>query len=72
MKVAVIGAGYTGMCIGRKLSQKNVKVTIFEKESEVGGMTRNVKLENETTDRYYRHLFKSDTYLIELAKELGV
>ena len=72
MKVAIIGAGYTGMCIGEKLSQNNVKVTIFEKESKVGGMTRNVKLENETTDRYYRHLFKSDTYLIELAKELGV
>ena len=72
MKVAIIGAGYTGMCIGEKLSQNNVKVTIFEKESKVGGMTRNIKLENETTDRYYRHLFKSDTYLIELAKELGV
>ena len=32
MKVAIIGAGYTGMCIGEKLSQNNVKVTIFEKE----------------------------------------
>ena len=72
MKVAIIGAGYTGMCIGEKLAQNDVKVTIFEKESKVGGMTHNVKLENEITDQYYRHLFKSDKELIELTKSLKV
>ena len=67
MKVAIIGAGYTGMCIAKKLIKKDMEVTIFDKESKVGGMTRNVKIENEVTDRYYRHLFKSDTDLIELS-----
>ena len=71
MKVAIIGAGYTGMCIAKKLTKNDMEVTIFDKESKVGGMTRNVRIENEITDRYYRHLFKSDTDLIELAKEIG-
>ncbi len=72
MKVAIIGAGYTGMCIAKKLIESNINVTIFEKDSKVGGMTQNIKLKNEITDKYYRHLFQSDLDLINLAKELQI
>ena len=72
MKVAIIGAGYTGMTIAKRLSENNIDVTIFDKESQVGGMTRNVKVGKTTTDRYYRHIFKSDKEVINLAKELNV
>jgi digeranylgeranylglycerophospholipid reductase len=35
-KVAIIGAGISGLYLGWKLSEKEHKVTIFEKEKEVG------------------------------------
>lgn len=72
MEVAIIGSGYTGMTIAKRLIENGLSVTIFEKDEKVGGMTTNIEIENIVTDKHYRHLFKSDKYLIQLAQELGV
>lgn len=39
MKISIIGAGITGLTAGRLLS-KNHEVTIYEKESNIGGIAR--------------------------------
>ncbi|MBU3896251.1 NAD(P)-binding protein [Patescibacteria group bacterium] len=39
MNVAIIGAGVSGLYLGLKLSQKGHKVTIFEKNSQIGRKT---------------------------------
>ena len=38
MKVAIIGAGITGLVAGYRLLQAGHEVTIFEKEKELGGL----------------------------------
>ena len=35
MKVAIIGAGITGLYLAKKLSEKNINVTVFEKEKGI-------------------------------------
>ena len=39
MKICIIGAGITGLTAGKLLS-KNHEVTIYEKESSIGGIAR--------------------------------
>ena len=35
MKVAIVGAGITGLYLTKKLSEKKVNVTVFEKENGI-------------------------------------
>lgn len=72
MKIAIIGAGYTGMSMAKKLTENGVEVVIYEKSPKVGGMTKCIEVGEQKTDQYYRHLFKTDYELKELAKELGI
>ena len=43
MRIAIIGAGFTGLTAGFKLSQKGHQVTIFEKEKKAGGLAGGFK-----------------------------
>ena len=71
-KVAIIGAGYTGMLAAKKLLAEGYDVTIFEKDSNSGGMTRTVNIYGTEIEEYYRHIFKCDKSAIELIKELNL
>lgn len=71
-KVTVIGGGLTGLVIGYRLSQKGYKITVFEKEKELGGLAGGFKLNGTYLDKTYHHIFKSDKEIIELVDELGL
>ena len=47
-KIAIIGAGITGLSIAKYLSDKNYNVTIYEKKSEIGGVMRDILEHRET------------------------
>jgi len=72
MKIAIIGAGLTGLVAGYRLSQKGHKVTIFEKGSDIGGLMGGFKIGNTSLEKAYHHIFSTDNYIIDLAKELGI
>lgn len=72
MKIAIIGAGYSGMAIAKELIENGYDVTIFEKNNYVGGMCDTVELCGTQLEKYYRHIFKSDKEAIQLIKELGL
>ena len=38
MKVAVVGAGFTGLSVAVGLVDKGVEVEVFEKANQVGGL----------------------------------
>ena len=71
-KIAIVGAGYTGLMIGYRLVQKGYKVTIFEKEDFVGGLTSGFKLDSVPLEKIWHFLYLSDNYALDLAKELEV
>lgn len=73
MKIAVIGAGFTGLSAAFELTKRKHSVTIFEKESQPGGLAIGFKDEKWqwNLEKHYHHLFISDSSIIDLAKEVG-
>lgn len=72
MKVAIIGAGYSGLTIAKELEESGQEVIIFEKNDYVGGMVDTVEICGTRLEKYYRHIFKSDREAIKLIKEMGL
>lgn len=71
-KITIIGAGMTGLVAGYRLSQKGYKVTIYEKSNDIGGLMGGFKIGNTSLEKAYHHIFKTDKYIIDLIKELGL
>ncbi|NLB77446.1 MAG: NAD(P)/FAD-dependent oxidoreductase [Clostridiaceae bacterium] len=72
MNIAIIGAGLTGISAGLKLSQNGNKVTVYEKESYLGGLASNIIIGAEPLDRFYHHIFVSDSEILDLIDELNL
>ncbi|MBU1110302.1 NAD(P)/FAD-dependent oxidoreductase [Patescibacteria group bacterium] len=79
MRTAIIGAGLTGLAAAYELSQKGHQVTVFEKGPVAGGLAKGIKgLVNDypddwdDLDAFYRHLFVSDRFAIDLINKLGL
>ncbi|MBP9818098.1 NAD(P)/FAD-dependent oxidoreductase [Candidatus Shapirobacteria bacterium] len=72
MKIAIVGAGLTGLVAGYRLSQKGHKVTIFEKSADVGGLAGGFEIGGTSLEKAYHHIFTTDKYIIELVEELGL
>jgi len=71
-KVAIIGAGIGGLTAGYELSKKGYKVTVFEKEKEIGGLLSEFKIGGKKLEKTYHHIFKTDKEIINLIGELGL
>lgn len=74
MKIAIIGAGPTGLSAAWELSKQNHEITIFEKEAVAGGLARGFKAHNwqDSVECFYHHWFKSDQSMLALIEELGL
>lgn len=74
MRIAIIGAGFTGLAAGYYLQKKGHKVTIFEKDSKPGGLAIGFIKKNWdwSLEKHYHHFFTNDSFIIRLAKEVGV
>ena len=70
-RVAIIGAGITGLVAARELAEAGYTVSVFERWPDVGGQASAFDLGSGVLiDRYYHHLFPSDRDMIELHDEL--
>jgi protoporphyrinogen oxidase len=74
MKIAIIGGGITGLTAAYELSKNGHKVTVFEKESSLGGLANGFKQKNWdwSLEKSYHHLFTNDKAIIGIIKELGL
>lgn len=72
MKIAVIGAGFTGLSAAYRLVKRGCQVTIFEKEGSPGGLALGFKLKDWqwSLEKHYHHWFANDDSILSLAKEL--
>jgi protoporphyrinogen oxidase len=72
MKVAIIGAGFTGLSAAYQLIKQGHAVTIFEKDSQPGGLAIGYqeKVWDWTLEAFYHHWFTNDKAILNLAKEL--
>lgn len=73
MKIAIIGAGFTGLSAAYRLTQKGHAVTIFEKEKVPGGLAIGFKEKKWqwSLEAHYHHWFTNDTSAFRLAEEIN-
>lgn len=73
MKIAIIGAGFTGLSAAYELTKYGNEVVIYESGDKPGGLASGFKKEkwDYSLDEHYHHIFTNDNYFLDLAKEVG-
>jgi protoporphyrinogen oxidase len=69
--VALIGAGFCGLAAGYELAKRGVRVTLFERDAEIGGLAGSFTVNGGRLEKFYHHWFTSDRHILELVEELG-
>ena len=73
MKIAIIGAGFTGLSAALELTKKGHEVVVFEENSLPGGLALGYKEPGWewSLERHYHHWFTNDKSILAMAKEIN-
>jgi protoporphyrinogen oxidase len=72
-KICIVGAGFTGLSAAFELSAAGHHVTLFEKESDIGGLAGTCEIRpGVRVEKFYHHWFTSDTDVLTLIDQLGL
>jgi protoporphyrinogen oxidase len=72
-EVIIVGAGYTGLAAALDLCKAGYAVTIYEKDSDIGGLAGTFELSpGIRVEKFYHHWFTSDVDVLDLIDELGL
>ena len=73
MRIAVIGAGVTGLVAGYRLSRSGHSCDVYERWPGLGGQAATLDVgDGVLLERYYHHLFMSDQHIAGLCQEIGL
>ncbi|MEA2442911.1 MAG: hypothetical protein QOJ12_203, partial [Thermoleophilales bacterium] len=73
MRVAVAGAGVTGLVAARRLGLAGHAVDVYERWPGLGGQAATLDVGGgHRLERYYHHWFTSDRHIVGLCEELGL
>jgi protoporphyrinogen oxidase len=73
MRVAVIGAGVTGLVAGHRLVEAGHEADVYERWPGLGGQVATMDIgDGILLERYYHHLFTTDRHIAALYEELGI
>ncbi|MEA3407361.1 MAG: NAD(P)/FAD-dependent oxidoreductase [Chloroflexota bacterium] len=72
MKVAIVGGGMTGLSAADTLSRHGVECALFEKNPTLGGLAGSFRVGDTYLEKFYHHIFTSDTAIVELVERLGL
>jgi protoporphyrinogen oxidase len=70
--VGIVGGGILGMTAALRLAQAGVKVALFERAPDLGGLVGSFPLGEHRVDRFYHVILPTDHRVIGLATELGL
>ena len=71
-KVAIIGAGFTGLAAAFYLSKQGFTVSIYEASSKEGGLASGFEMMGTPLERAYHFIYKTDKYMLSLLDELNM
>ena len=72
MRVAVLGAGVTGLVAAYRLGAEH-RCDVYERWPGLGGQVATFDLgDGHRLERYYHHLFTTDRHIAALYEELGM
>jgi protoporphyrinogen oxidase len=69
---AVLGGGALGLTVALRLTQRGEEVVLYEREPIPGGLAAGFKVGPSYLEKFYHHLFRSDTSAIAMIEELGL
>jgi protoporphyrinogen oxidase len=72
MKVAIVGAGITGLTAGYRLAKAGHGVVVYEKAAVPGGLMAAFPFAGTQLECVYHHLFTHSLPALELLDELGL
>jgi protoporphyrinogen oxidase len=70
--VAIVGGGILGMTAAYRLAQAGVRVSLFERAPDLGGLVGSFDFDGTPVDRFYHVVLPSDDRVLGLAEELGL
>jgi protoporphyrinogen oxidase len=70
--IGIVGGGLMGLATAYYLSKAGHKVTVFEKEVQLGGLTTYHDYGPFVWDRFYHVILPSDSALTEFVREIGL
>ncbi|MEX1072799.1 MAG: NAD(P)/FAD-dependent oxidoreductase [Chloroflexota bacterium] len=72
-RTAILGAGALGLTVALRLAQRGDEVIVVEREALPGGLAAGFEIEpGMWLDKFYHHLFASDSHAISLINEVGL
>ncbi len=74
MRIAIIGAGYTGLAAAYDLGKAGHQVSLYEALPEAGGLATGFRAPPWAwrLEKFYHHLFTNDEAIIGFCEELGI
>lgn len=72
MRIGVLGAGALGLVAALRLAQAGHEVEIIEREPRPGGLVAGFRLGPSYLEKFYHHLFRTDTAIVRLIEEIGL
>jgi protoporphyrinogen oxidase len=70
--VAVLGGGALGLGAALRLAQAGRQVTLIEREPQLGGLASGFSVGPSHLEKFYHHIFRTDTTIIGFIRELGL
>src|SRR6478672_11474063 len=70
--VGVLGGGALGLGAALRLAQAGRRVTIIEREPQLGGLAAGFSVGQNHLEKFYHHIFRTDTTIIAFIRELGL
>src|SRR6266849_4694433 len=72
MDYAILGGGALGLGAAYRLANAGQPVMVFEQETTAGGLAAGFRIGDAWLEKFYHHLFRTDTTIIKLIQELGL
>ena len=73
MRIAVLGAGVSGLVAAHRLARAGHAVDVYERWPGLGGQAATLDVgDGHRLERYYHHLFTTDRHIAALYDELGM
>ncbi|MEM6629160.1 MAG: NAD(P)/FAD-dependent oxidoreductase [Bacteroidota bacterium] len=72
MKIGVIGAGWMGLVLAKRLADQGHSVHVFERDTQLGGLATYYDFGSFYWDKFYHVILPGDKALLGFIKEVGL